>query len=126
MPSERVEKLLNDIRLLDEDRYALVQSLRKLILSVGRGISEEVKYGGILYSAGSSFCGIFSYAQHVSIEFSKGAALPDRHKVLEGDGKFRRHIKIRTADEILSKKVREYIIKAHTATSLEKEKKHGS
>ena len=118
MPSDRVEKLLNDIRLLDEDRYVLVQSLRKLILSVGRDISEEVKYGGILYSAGSSFCGIFSYAQHVSIEFSKGVALPDRHKVLEGDGKFRRHIKIRTADEILSKKVREYIIKAHTATSL--------
>lgn len=120
MLPERIEKLLNDIRLVDEDRHALVQSLRKLILSVDRSISEEVKYGGLLYSAGSPFCGIFSYAQHVSIEFSNGAALPDRHNVLEGDGKLRRHIKVRTAGEVTSKHVREYVAKAFAAASKQK------
>jgi len=120
MLPERIEKLLNDIRLVDEDRHALVQSLRELILSVDRSISEEVKYGGLLYSAGSPFCGIFSYAQHVSIEFSNGAALPDPHHVLEGDGKLRRHIKVRTAGEITSKHVREYVAKAFAATSKQK------
>ena len=117
MLSERVEKLLHDIRLIDEDRHALVQSLRELILYVDRSISEEVKYGGLLYSSGAPFCGIFSYAQHVSIEFSKGAALPDRHKVLEGDGKLRRHIKVRTAGEVSSKHVREYVAKAFAAAT---------
>ena len=112
MLSERVEKLLNDIRLIDEDRHALVQSLRELILCVDRSISEEVKYGGLLYSSGAPFCGIFSYAQHVSIEFSKGAALPDPRNVLEGNGKLRRHIKVRTAGEVSSKHVREYVAKA--------------
>jgi hypothetical protein len=114
MTSERISKLLEDICLLSEDRYKLVQSLRKLILGLD-GISEEVKYGGILFGAGKPFCGIFSYANHVSLEFSAGAALPDKHKVLEGDGKLRRHIKLATIQDIESKHVRDYLVLAHKA-----------
>lgn len=114
MTDERIAKLLEDIRLLSEDRFKLVQSLRKVILGL-EGISEEVKYGGILFAAGKPFCGIFSYANHVSLEFSAGAALPDKHKVLEGDGKLRRHIKLATIQDIESKHVRDYLILAHKA-----------
>ncbi|MDD4912118.1 MAG: DUF1801 domain-containing protein [Sideroxydans sp.] len=115
MSNDRVTKMLEDIRLLSEDRFTLVQSLRKRILDM-EGISEEVKYGGILFAADKPFCGIFSYAKHVSLEFSAGAALPDKHKVLEGDGKLRRHIKLFSIQDIESKHVRDYLVLARKAS----------
>lgn len=109
MSAERIEKLLEDIRFLDPVRFELVQALRELILGLDAGITEEVKYGGILFSAGKPFCGVFSYAKHVSLEFAAGASLPDRYQVLEGAGKFRRHIKLGSAGDIARKHVREYL-----------------
>lgn len=114
MSTDRVAKLLEDIRLLSEDRFKLVQSLRKLVLGL-EDISEEVKYGGILFAAGKPFCGIFSYNNHVSLEFSAGASLSDKHKVLEGDGKLRRHIKLAAIQDIESKHVLDYLVLAHKA-----------
>lgn len=104
-----IDALLEDIRLVDEDRFQLVQGLRKLILSVHPRVSEEVKYGGLLFTAGSPFCGVFSYTRHVSVEFSRGADLVDTHGVLEGEGKKRRHIKIERRDDVFKKNVRLYV-----------------
>jgi len=109
MTSDRVEKLLDDIRLLGEDRYALVQSLRKLILATGPAVGEQVKYGGLLFGAGDPFCGVFSYARHVSIEFGQGASLPDQYKVLEGGGQYRRHIKLVSEKDIAARHVGHYV-----------------
>ena len=109
MPADRISKLLEDIRLLDQARFELVQSLREIILGLTPSISEEVKYGGILFSAEKPFCGIFSYAKHVSLEFGAGASLPDKFKVLEGEGKLRRHIKLSSAQDIAGKHVGEYL-----------------
>ncbi|MDO8991291.1 MAG: DUF1801 domain-containing protein [Sideroxyarcus sp.] len=116
MTAERIAKLLEDIRLLSDDRHKLVQALRKLILGLDATVLEEVKYGGILFSAGKPFCGVFSYANHVSLEFGDGAALPDKHKVLEGDGKLRRHIKLAAIQDIEAKHVRDYLVLAHKAS----------
>jgi hypothetical protein len=117
MPTDRISKLLEDIRLLDRARFQLVQSLREIVLSLAPSISEEVKYGGILFSAGQPFCGVFSYAKHVSLEFGAGASLADRYKVLEGEGKLRRHIKLSSAQDISGKHVREYLALALKASS---------
>ena len=108
-PNERISRLLEDIRLLDPARYELVQALRELVLGLSPSVTEEVKYGGFLFSAGKPFCGVFSYAKHVSVEFGAGASLPDTFNVLEGEGKFRRHIKLASRDEIASKHVPEYL-----------------
>ena len=117
MPTERISKLLEDLRLLDPERYELVQALRKIILALDPSISEEVKYGGILFSAGQPFCGIFAYSKHVSLEFGAGASLPDKFKVLEGEGKLRRHIKLSSAHDIAAKHVREYLVLALKASA---------
>lgn len=109
MTNDRISKLLDDIRLLDSERFELVQALRKIILGLDASISEEVKYGGLLFSAVKPFCGVFSYAKHVSLEFGEGASLPDKFKVLEGEGKFRRHIKLLSAQDITGKHVRDYL-----------------
>lgn len=117
MSAERVTQLLEDIRSLSDDRYQLVQSVRKLALGLDASISEEVKYGGILFAAGKPFCGIFSYAKHISLEFSEGASLLDKYKVLEGDGKLRRHIKLNTVEDVQGKHVLEYLVLAHKAAT---------
>lgn len=116
MPTDRISKFLEDMRLLDPVRFDLVQSLRKIILGFSPSITEEVKYGGMLFSAGQPFCGVFSYAKHVSLEFGAGASLPDKYKVLEGEGKLRRHIKLSSAEDISGKHVREYLSLAIEAT----------
>ena len=117
MPADRISKLLEDIRLLDPERFELVEALRKIVLDLNSSITEEVKYGGILFSAGQPFCGVFSYAKHVSLEFGAGASLPDKYKVLEGEGKLRRHIKLSSAQDISGKHVREYLVLALKASS---------
>lgn len=115
MMNDRIEKLLDDIRHLSEDHYVIARQLRELVLAAGAGVTEQVKYGGILFSSGVPFCGVFSYANHVSLELSEGAKLPDPHQVLEGGGKLRRHIKLRAATDIAGKHVREYIESAFAA-----------
>lgn len=113
MPDNRITKLLDDIRLLDPERFELVQALREIILGLESSVSEEVKYGGFLFSADKPFCGVFSYTKHVSLEFGAGASLPDKFNVLEGQGKLRRHIKLSSADDISGKHVRDYLVLAH-------------
>jgi hypothetical protein len=117
MSNERVEHFLDDLRLVGEERFQLVSRLRNLILSVDPKITEEIKYGGILFSAGPPFCGIFSYTHHVSLEFGRGAELPDKHRVLEGEGKLRRHIKLESGQDLFRKNVREYVSLAIAAAS---------
>lgn len=112
MPADRISKLLEDIRLLDYERFELVQALRNIILGLVPSISEEVKYGGILFSAEKPFCGIFLYAKHVSLEFGNGASLPDKFKKLEGEGKLRRHIKLTSVSDVMEKHVGEYLLLA--------------
>jgi hypothetical protein len=109
MNKDRADQFLEDIRLVSESRHDLVIRLRNLILSVDSGITEEVKYGGILFSSGPPFCGVFSYTNHISLEFSRGSEIADKHHVLEGEGKHRRHIKVVAQSEISKKNIREYV-----------------
>ena len=112
MSADRVSKLLEEIQILNEDHFELVQALRELILGLHSSVTEEVKYGGLLFSAKKPFCGVFSYTQHVSLEFGAGASLEDTFKMLEGKGKFRRHIKLSSLQDIATKHVREYLLLA--------------
>lgn len=79
--------------------------------------SEEVKYGGILFSSGVQFCGVFAYKEHVSVEFGSGAKIKDDIGHLEGSGKGRRHLKLKSEAEIRSKKLADYLLLAHGAAS---------
>ena len=100
-PSARVEALLEEVRLVAEDRHALVQAVRSLTRRTLGSVEEEVKYGGILFSSGSTeFGGVFTYAEHVSVEFSKGASIADPYGFLEGAGRSRRHVKLRAIEDI--------------------------
>lgn len=109
MPTKSVQTLLEDIRLVSEDRYAVVEAVRALVKKRFKPFAEEVKYGGILFASGVQFCGAFAYKEHVSVEFSHGARINDTWGHLEGAGKGRRHLKLRSLDDIQDKKLAEYL-----------------
>jgi len=112
MNNPHVDHYVHELQFESGARHDLVVRIRNLVLGVDDRISEEIKYGGILFSAGAPFCGLFSYPRHVSIEFSRGAELDDPHGVLEGDGKKRRHIKLVAQPDLFQKNLRDYVNQA--------------
>ena len=82
--------------------------------------SHRPMYGGLVFerqlgTPKTCVCGIYAYSEHIGIEFTHGAALADPMGVLEGSGKLRRHIKLRSRGDILAKDVEGYIARAFAA-----------
>ena len=117
MATKSVASLLEDIRHVSETNHEIVQAVRALVTKTYKSASEEVKYGGILFSSGVQFCGVFAYKEHVSVEFGSGARIKDEIGLLEGAGKGRRHLKLTSVAEIKSKQLAAYLVLAHAAAS---------
>lgn len=113
--AKSVQSLLEETRLLGEGQFEIVQAVRSLIHDQFPSVQEEVKYGGILFSSGVQFCGVFAYQEHVSVEFGHGAKIKDNQGLLEGAGKGRRHIKLRDIADIHGKQLATYLELAHQA-----------
>jgi len=56
-----------------------------------------------------SFCGVFAYQGHVSVEFGQGARISDPFGHLEGAGKGRRHLKLGSIDDLVNKQLAQYL-----------------
>jgi hypothetical protein len=117
MPAKSVQSLVEDIRLLSQVNHEIVEAVRSLVKKTFKPMSEEVKYGGILFSSGVQFCGVFAYKEHVSVEFGSGAKIKDELGHLEGWGKGRRHLKLGSPAEVESKKLEQYLLLAHRVAS---------
>lgn len=107
-----VQDLLEDIRLLGGEQLLIVEAVRLLVKKTIQPISEEVKYGGIIFTSDVQFGGVFAYKEHVSVEFSHGAKIIDNEGHLEGKGKGRRHVKLRTVADISAKNLKTYVRQA--------------
>lgn len=95
----------------------LTQEIDAIIEEVCPGVGRRPMYGGTVFEleAGNHktmVCGHFVYKNHVSLEFSKGFELSDPDGVLEGNGKYRRHIKLTRQSDIHEKSVRSMIEQA--------------
>lgn len=115
MTDEKARRLMEDIHLANPEIGELAERAREAVRVVVPEAAEKVMYGGFMFSAPSMFCGVFAYTAHVSVEFGAGARLADPHGVLEGKGKGRRHIKLRSSDDIGAKHLGEYIRQAWKA-----------
>lgn len=103
--NEKVQVFLDEVRMLNEEQFQILQALRGVIFEQHPDTQERMMYGGILFTLAEDFGGIFAYKNHVSFEFSTGYQMEDPHKVLDGKGKFRRHLKIRSLQDIDVKQV---------------------
>jgi len=56
MVKRSVQTLIEDIRLLSETNFEIVEAVRAIVKQQLQGCTEEVKYGGILFSSGAGSC----------------------------------------------------------------------
>ena len=96
-----VQEYLDDLNVLRGEQAAIADALLGLFRKHGPNLEEGIKYGGIVFHCGGRIVGgIYAYRNHVSLEFSEGSTLNDPEDVLEGKGKFRRHLKFREVGNI--------------------------
>ena len=105
----KIITFLDSIKMLDIEKYKILEKLRELIFDSFSDISERMQYGGILFSLNEDVAGLFAYTHHVSLEFGHGETFKDSNKFLEGKGKYRRHLKFTSMDDIKKKQAIFYI-----------------
>jgi hypothetical protein len=54
-------------------------------------------------------CFIAVYTKHVNLSFYRGSTLPDPHRLLQGAGKWMRHIQVKTPADVERPALRDYI-----------------
>lgn len=108
--SEKVRNFIDELETLDPNKYEIVTRLYALFVATKRDFTDKFIYGGIgIYIGEELIGGIWVYTNHVSLVLGDGYKLKDTYGVLEGGGKFRRHIKLLTTKDIEDKKCSEYI-----------------
>lgn len=112
-PSSKIENFFKDIQFQSIEKYQILMAVRDLVLDVNKKLSEDIKYGGLVFNLGDELMGgIFVYKKHLSLEIGRGSELPDPKNILEGAGKSRRHIKLRSLEDIEKKEVSFFAKKA--------------
>ena len=106
------QKFLTELKAFDQVKYSIVMQLRALIIEANKSVSEEIKYGGLYYSASKPYTGLFVSKNHVSMEFSFGAQFSDPKGLLQGKGKGRRHLKLTSPSDIDEKAVKLFLKQA--------------
>ena len=97
---DEVQKFLDDLKEFDTEKSRIMQHLREIVFNQYPRASEKMMYGGIMFSLGEDFGGIFVRKNHISFEFSEGVFFKDPNNVLEGTGELYRHLKIKTLEDV--------------------------
>ena len=106
---QKVQQHLQELEQLDPEKLAIVLAARKVVYAEYPKVTERMMYGGIMFTLKEDFGGLFASKNHVSFEFGSGYKMKDPHNHLEGTGKFRRHIKLKTTEDVDKKKVGFYV-----------------
>ena len=102
---KETQKFIDNFKVLNSTKYHILIKLREIVFSLYPKAKERIMYGGILFSLTEDFGGVFVYKNHLSFEFSYGYKFNDPKNLLEGKGKYRRHLKIISLDDIDTKMV---------------------
>ncbi len=116
MPRPPHPKLLGFLEAYDPHISEIALALRELVLEEAPDASESIYqvytvaiWFGFSGKMKDMFCYITTNAEHVNLGFPRGSALPDPNRVLEGEGKSMRHIKLRSLRDVERPFVRRYI-----------------
>lgn len=96
---QTVEQFVDALKISDVEKHAIVMAIREKVQIHNSRIEERMMYGGIMLSLQEDLGGIFVYSKHVSFEFGQGYLFDDPLNLLEGKGKFRRHLKINSRED---------------------------
>jgi len=95
----QVQDFINQIMMTDKEKYPILEALRNIVFKIIPKAQERKMYGGIIFSLVNDFGGVFVYKNHVTFELGYGAELKDPEKILQGKGKYRRHLKFISNDK---------------------------
>jgi hypothetical protein len=80
---------------------AIISALRRFVKRVEPKLSEAVKWGNGCWVGGKGpVAYVYSAAGYVQFGFFNGSSLKDPNGLLEGEGKYVRHIKVREVSGI--------------------------
>lgn len=108
-----VQKILDEIKMIDSEKSDILIEIRQIIFDFFPKAEEKMMYSGIVFFFNDEmFSGLFLNKKHLTLEFSKGFLMEDPKDQLEGKGKYRRHLKIFTKEDVLSKGVSYFVKQA--------------
>jgi hypothetical protein len=88
----------------DNPQKALVEAVREVSLSADERVTETIKWQAPTFVYRGNIASFFPKAtKHVSLMFHTGAALPDPHGILEGDGAVSRVVKVTDTADLSAK-----------------------
>mgnify|MGYP000686987927 CR=1 FL=1 len=101
----------------DTAKSEITARLTELVIDLVPDATLRAMYGGTVIELvkadpKSRIGGFYPYADYVSVEFAKGVVFNDTDGVLEGSGKLRRHVKLRTIGDIEAKGCRDLLQQA--------------
>ncbi len=104
----------------------IVNRIIELVYEINPDVSFQTRYGGIVFElCNNGHCrllgGIYRYKRHASLELSQGSSLMDPSGVLEGTGKFRRHVKLKSVVEIESKGCHALLLQAMLQATIDRD-----
>lgn len=92
---QEVEKFLAGIRFINSEHYEMIVDIRAVLYDSYPEVTERIQFGGIVFYQGKRLCcGLFSNKHHLTLEFSNGYLFKDPDGLLQGKGKYRRHLKL--------------------------------
>lgn len=98
-----IQDFMASLKVLDIAKYKILQRLREIVFNTFPEVHERMMYGGIMFAEHTDFSGIFIYKNHVTMEFSHGFKFSDPGGIMEGKGKYRRHLKFSSLDDVATK-----------------------
>jgi uncharacterized protein YdhG (YjbR/CyaY superfamily) len=98
MPKQKdVEVWFNEY---DNPMKPVVEKIREIILNADNRIDECIKWQAPTFTYKGNIASFFPKSKkHASLMFHQGAQIPGTHKLLEGEGKTGRSIKIATVED---------------------------
>ena len=80
---------------------SIIRALRRFVKRVESGLEESVKWGNGCWVKGKvPVSYVYSAPDHVQFGFFRGSALKDSRGLLEGNGRYVRHVKVRKPSDI--------------------------
>ena len=120
MPSKPPAELIDFLKPYDRAIQKLCLDLRKIVIDELAPCHENIydAYSAVASGYGSSerfsdgICHIAVYTSAVNLGFNQGAYLSDPDGALQGSGKRIRHISLKTQEDLIQPKIREFLQRA--------------
>ena len=110
MNNNEVERFIGDLELVSSLKSQIVNQIRAYFQAAETDIEERIIYGGVgFFIEGKHFGGAYPNKHHVNLAFSRGVEFADPDALLQGKGKFRRHLQLFTVEELAQKDAQNFI-----------------